>query len=212
MLLSKFITLLFVTASLQAATVFSVTIDTSSLPAATPGYLDFLFNGGGTPFDPATAAIGGFSTNGTLNAASVSRTNSTGTLPGAVSLSNSNAEYLEGIAFGATIGFNLQFTGPAITSPSGTGSGSTFTLSLLNSTQDGAYLTSNVNDGFLLEFNIDTHGNITPVTYTTATGAPSVVSIAAASTVPEPANCFLAVLGLLGIAKSKKRCFSPKRV
>src|SRR5882757_1293669 len=155
MLLSKFIALLFLAASLQAASVFSVSINTSSIPAATPGYLDFLFNGG----DPATASITGFTTNGTLNAASVSRTAASGTLPGAVSLSNSNAEYLEGITFGTSINFNLQF--------SGTGAGSVFTLSLLNSTQDGAFLTSNVNDGFLLEFNINSQGVITPVTFPT---------------------------------------------
>jgi len=193
MLLSKLITLLFLAASLQAASVFSVSINTSSLPAATPGYLDFLFNGG----DPASASITGFTTNGTLNAASVSRTASSGTLPGAVSLSNSNAEYLEGITFGTSINFNLQF--------SGTGGGSVFTLSLLNATQDGAFLTSNVNDGFLLEFNIDTNGIITPITFPTASGAPSVVSIASAAAVPEPASCLAAVLGLLGIAVAKKR-------
>src|SRR6266851_10432954 len=115
MLLSKFITLLLLAASMQAASVFSVSINTSSLPAATPGYLDFLFDGGGTPFDPATAAISAFATNGTLNAASVSRTNSTGTLPAAVSLSNSDAEYFEGITFGTNINFTLTFSGTAIT-------------------------------------------------------------------------------------------------
>ena len=191
--MSKLITLLFLAASLQAASVFSVSINTSSLPAATPGYLDFLFNGG----DPASASITGFTTNGTLNAASVSRTASSGTLPGAVSLSNSNAEYLEGITFGTSINFNLQF--------SGTGGGSVFTLSLLNATQDGAFLTSNVNDGFLLEFNIDTNGIITPITFPTASGAPSVVSVVSAAAVPEPASCLAAVLGLLGIAVAKKR-------
>ena len=191
--MSKLIAFLFLAASSQAASVFSVSINTSSLPAATPGYLDFLFNGG----DPATASITGFTTNGTLNPASVSRTAASGTLPAAVSLSNSNAEYLEGITFGTNISFALQF--------SGTVAGSVFTLSLLNATQDGAFLTSNVNDGFLLEFNIDTHGVITPTTFPTASGAPSVVSIASTAAVPEPASCLAAVLGLLGIAVAKKR-------
>ena len=191
--MSKLITLLFLAASLQAASVFSVAINTSSLPAATPGYLDFLFNGGG----PASASITRFATNGILNPASISTTAATGTLPGAVSLSNSNAEYLEGIAFGTSISFNLQF--------SGTGSGSVFTLSLLNATQDGAFLTNNVNDGFLLEFGIDTNGIITPITFPTTSGAPSVVSVVSAAAVPEPASCLAAVLGLLGIAVAKKR-------
>jgi hypothetical protein len=191
--LSKLIVLLLLAASSQAASVFSVSINTSSLPTATAGYLDFLFNG----VDPATASIAGFTTNGTLMPASISSTAASGTLPGTVSLSNSNAEYLEGITFGTNISFNLQF--------SGTGAGSVFTLSLLNSTQDGAFLTSDVNDGFLLEFNIDSQGAITPITFLTASGAPSVVSIAAATAVPEPASCLAAILGLLGIAMAKKR-------
>lgn len=185
--MSKLIAFLFLAASLQAASVFSVSINTSSLPAATAGYLDFLFNGS----DPATASIAGFTTNGTLNPASVSSTAASGTLPGAVSLSNSNAEYLEGITFGTNISFDLQF--------SGAGAGSVFTLSLLNATQDGAFLTSNVNDGFLLEFDIDTHGVITPITFPTASGAPSVVSIGSVSAVPEPASALVVVFGLLGI-------------
>jgi hypothetical protein len=191
--LSKLIALLVLAASSQAASVFSVSIGTSALPAATPGYLDFLFNG----VDPATASITAFTTNGTLNPASISRSAATGTLPAAVSLSNSNAEYLEGITFGTNISFDLQF--------SGIGSGSIFTLSLLNATQDGAFLTSNVNDGFLLEFDIDTHGVITPITFPTASGAPSVVSIGSVAAVPEPASWLAAVFGLLGIVAAKKR-------
>jgi hypothetical protein len=191
--LSKLITLLLLAASSQAASVLSVSIETSALPAATSGYLDFLFNGA----NPDSASITGFTTNGTLNPASVSSTAASGTLPGAVSLSNSNAEYLEGITFGTNIGFDLQF--------SGTGSGSIFTLSLLNATQDGAFLTSNVNDGFLLEFDIDAHGVITPITFPTASGAPSVVSIGSVAAVPEPASWVAAVFGFLGIVAAKKR-------
>jgi hypothetical protein len=191
--LSKLIALLLLAVSSQAASVFSVSINTSSLPAATTGYVDFLFNGVG----PATGSITGFTTNGTLNPASISRTAATGTLPAAVSLSNSNAEYLEGITFGGNISFDLQFSGAA--------SGSIFTLSLLNATQDGAFLTSNVNDGFLLEFDIDPQGVITPITFPTASGAPSVVSIGSVSAVPEPASALVAVFGLLGMVAAKKR-------
>jgi hypothetical protein len=191
--LSKLVALLLLAVSSQAASIFSVSINTSSLPAATAGYLDFLFNGA----DPATASITGFATNGTLNPASISRTASSGTLPAAVSLTNSNAEYLEGITFSTNISFNLQF--------SGTGAGSVFTLSLLNATQDGALLTSDVNDGFLLKFDIDPQGIITPVTFPTASGAPSVVSIGSVAAVPEPASALAAILGLLGTVAMKKR-------
>ena len=173
---------------LEASELDLITINTASLPAATKGYVDFLFNGGGTKFDPATASITNFS-GGTLNPASISRTAATGTLPAPVLLTNSNGEYLEGITFGAGISFYLQLSGTAVDSPSGTaGSGSTFTLSLLNATQDGAYLTSDQTDGFILEFNIDTRGNITHTTFPTESGAPSVVSVQA---VPEPGTWLL---------------------
>jgi hypothetical protein len=168
-----------------------VTVNTSSLPAATTGYLDFLFNGGGTSFQSATASLTGFATNGTLAASSLSTSGTVmGSLPGTVSMANNNAEYLERITFGSSLTFGLQFSGPAVDAPNGAGSGSTFTLSLLNATQDGAYLTSNLNDGFLLLFNIDGAGRVTYTTYPTSTGAPSVVSITA---VPEPSSALLMI-------------------
>jgi hypothetical protein len=107
---------------------------------------------------------------------------------------NNNSEYFEGITFGSTISFNLQFSGPAIDSPSGKGSGSTFTLSLLNSNQDGSYLTSDVNEGYILRFDIDTNGRVTPTTYTTDTGAPSVVRL---QVLPEPGSFALSGSAIL---------------
>jgi hypothetical protein len=191
--LPKLIVLLLLAVSLGAASVFSVSIDTHSLPTATSGYLDLLFSG----VTPASVSVTGFTTDGTLDPASVSSNGANGTLPGAVSLANINAEYLEGITFGSHINFNLQFAG--------TGAESVFTLSLLNATQDDALLTSNVNDGFLLEFNIDAHGVITPITFSTASGGPSVVSIVSPTAVPEPAQWLPAIFGLLGIVTLKKR-------
>ena len=125
-----------------------------------------------------------------------------GTLPSTVSIHNDNAEYLEGITFGTGISFLFQFSGPLVDSPSGTGSGSTFTFSLLNPTQDGAFLTSDQNDGFLFTFDIDNRGGIHPATFTTDTGAPSVVTI---SQVPEPGTWMLGGLGVTFLGLLRRR-------
>lgn len=180
--------------ALNASPVSLITINTSGIPAGTQGNLDFLFNTGGTPAGAAFASITNFTTTGTLTTSSFSATNATGTLPGPVSLINNNAEYLQAIRYGSTISFNLQFSGPAVDSPTGSGFGSTFTLSLLNSTLDGSFLTSNINDGYILEFNISANGQTTPTTFTTSTGASSVVSI---QTLPEPGAWALSGGGLM---------------
>ena len=191
-----------------ASQLVSVSIDTSSLPPLTSGYLDFLFNGSGPSSQLAQAQLSGFSTNGLLNSASVSTSGTvTGTLPNATTISNNNSEYLEAITFGTAISFGLQFSGPAIDMPSGGGSGSTFTLSLLNATLDGSYLTSDVNDGFLLSFNIDGKGQIESTTYQNSTGGPSAVTIGAA---PEPASALLllaavAIFGCIASLGQRRR-------
>jgi hypothetical protein len=174
---------------------FLISIDTSSLPASTSGYLDFLFNNGGGPFDPITASFLNFTAPGaTLNAGTLSTQGTvTGLLPSPVTIANDNAEYLEALTFGTSLNYLLQFAD----TPSGTGSGSTFTLSLLNSTLDGSFLTSDTNDGYILEFNIDNLGNAVPTKFTTPTGGPSVVTVTA---VPEPGTWAMCAAGVLGLA------------
>jgi hypothetical protein len=188
---------------LHAGAVEAITINTSSLPAATHGFLDLLFNAGGAPFQAATVSVMGFTTNGTLNAASISTSGTvSGTLPSTVAINNDNAEYFEGITFGTGINFLLKFSGPLVDSPSGTGSGSTFTFSLLNATQDGALLTANQNDGYLFTFDINNHGVIQSTTFPTETGAPSVVTISA---VPEPGLLLPGALGVAFLAWLRRR-------
>lgn len=177
-----------------------VSINTSSLPANTSGYLDFLFNNGGGSFDTITASLASFSAPGsTLNAGSVSTSGIvTGVLPSTVTIQNDNAEYLEALTFGSSLNFLLNFA----ETPSGTGSGSTFTISLLNSTLDGSFLTSDLNDGYIAEFDINNQGVVTPTTFTTDTGAPSVVSITAT---PEPGTMLLIGAGALGLALFRRK-------
>ena len=178
---------------------FLVTINTSSLPANTAGNLDFLFNNGGGSFDAITASILNFTSPGaTLNPGSVSTQGTvSGVLPSTVTIHNDNAEYLEAQTFGSSLNFILQLA----ETPSGTGSGSTFTLSLLNSTLDGAFLTSDVNDGFILQVDIDNKGAVVPTTFLTQTGAPSVVTFTA---IPEPGTCALFAAGAAILALRRR--------
>jgi hypothetical protein len=178
--------------ALNATQLNLVTIDTSSLPASTTGYIDWSFNGGGSPTDNAAATLTKFA--GPSVGATANSQSTTGSLPGPLSISNSNGDYEVAVTFAQTISFYLAFSGAAVDNPSGSGSGSTFSMTLLNATQDGAYLTSDVNDGYILQFNINNTGQVTPVTYTNTNGGPSVVSIQA---VPEPAAFYLSGAGFL---------------
>lgn len=180
-----------------------VSINTSSLPANTSGYLDLVFNGGGSPFQPASVSILNFMTNGVLDPLNVTKTAGvSGQLAGPVSATNQNSEYLQGLTFGSTISFDLQFSGPALDSPTGTGSGSTLAFSLLNSNLDGAYLTSNQNDGYIFTINIGNNGQLTSTTYSTESGGMSVTSIQA---VPEPAEWLSVIVGLSALLAARFR-------
>jgi hypothetical protein len=165
--------------------VFQVSVNASSLPPATSGFIDFTMNGG----FPATATISNFSNpGGSLNAGSIFLQNASGALPGTVTLSSNNSNYDQGITYGTPISFLLTFSG----TPSGT-TGVIFNFSLFDTNFDGL-LTQNVNDGEIVQFQLDTHGNITPIALPSPTGGPSFATIAA---VPEPATWLFGATGLL---------------
>jgi PEP-CTERM motif len=196
--------LAFAGSAFGASQIELITINTSSLPPGTTGNLDFAFNGG-ILSQAATASITNFSTNGVLNPAPASTSGTVGgSLPSALSLANNNSDYFRGFTYGTTISFNLQFSGSAVDSPKGSGSGSIFSVSLFNATGDGVFLTSNQNDGWILNFDIDVNGHITSTTYPTETGAPSVVAIQAAS-VPEPSAWLLLGIGLAALGILMRR-------
>ena len=169
------------------ADVFNVAIDTSSLTPGTAGFIDLAFNGG----FPATAAITGYSqTGGSLNPATISTQDATGTLPGAVTLGEDNADYDEGITFGSSILFQLDLSG----TPSGA-IGDVFTLSFYNSDFSGSLLTGNINDGWLAQFQIDTTGDITATAYANPSGGASDATITIPT--PEPATGIVLAIALL---------------
>jgi hypothetical protein len=184
----KLISLILVISAPLFAEVYNVAVDTSSLAPGTAGFIDLAFNGG----YPATAAITGYSqTGGSLSPGTIfTQGTVTGSLPGAVTLGDDNADYDEGITFGSSILFQLNLSG----TPSGT-TGDVFTLSFFNSDFSGSLLTGNINDGWLAQFQMDTNGNITPTAYANPSGGPSDATITTPT--PEPGTGMALALALL---------------
>ena len=183
---------------LTAAPCFSnqyvLTIDASSLLSPpTTGFIDFAFNGG----YPATAVVSNFlNPGGSLNAASIfTQGTVSGTLPGSITMGDDNADYDEGIGFGSSISFDLSLSG----TPQGS-IGDVFTLSFFNSEFTGGLLTGNVNDDWLAQFQLDTHGNITPFAFANPSGGPSFATITQVAETPEPGTWLLLVAAIAGIS------------
>jgi hypothetical protein len=166
---------------------YQVTVDASSLPPATSGFIDFAFNGGYA----ATATIANFSNaGGSLSPATLyTQGTVSGTLPGTVSMGDNNADYDEGIIYGSPISFLLTVSG----NPTGN-TGNIFTLSLFDTNFDGL-LTGNVNDGWLVQFNMNAQGVITSTAYANPTGGASFATVTPVASVPEPATLSFAILG-----------------
>jgi hypothetical protein len=165
--------------------VFQISVDASSLPPATSGFIDFTLNGGFA----ATATISNFSNpGGSLDASSIFLQDASGALPGAVTLGSNNSDYDEGITYGTPISFLLTLSD----TPSGT-TGDIFNFSLFDTNFDGL-LTQDVNDGEIVQFQIDTRGNITSDALPNPSGGPSLATIEA---VPEPATWLFGATSIL---------------
>jgi len=174
---------------------YDVTIDTTKFGAAgQDGYLYFQFNPGGDSYQAATASVTAFSTDGVLGAQdTVNIMNGsavTGTLPGTVTLANTNAinDYNHAIHFGNTMTFTVVFDGTAVTAPNGSLNGSLFTLDLF---KDASGLSPYLNDvGYstAIALNLNTDGTVSDVTPT-----------------PIPAAAWLLGSGLMGLAGIRRR-------
>lgn len=177
---------------------YGVTIDTSSL-AGTSGYLYLqLVNGANIDTFSATAQLLDFSTDGTMGATTDGAyTNSnkyaTGTLPGELTIANTNAvlnDYNQAITFGNSISFTLVLDTLGAPDPM---SSATFSFWL---SQDAAgaipLLTA---DGLL--FTVDVNGN-------GVAGMPNVLA-SQVNVVPVPAAALLFAPGLLGLVAFKRK-------
>ena len=105
---------------LSADILYDVAVNTSA-NLGRLGYLDFQL-GSGPDSSPALVAVRNFSTNGVLNDANRQISgNVTGTLPGTVTFVNRQQfnDYFAGFAYGDSITFTLQFSGPAVNEATG---------------------------------------------------------------------------------------------
>jgi hypothetical protein len=139
------------------------------------------------------------STGAVLAATSTTRGGGSGVLPGDLTLNNTVGgapsalnEVIQGLTYGTGMDFLVTLTGQAVDNPSGSGSGSTFSLSLLNpqfvplltTDPSGAVFTIDLNPNgtaTFTNFPKDNHGG-TPV----------------ATLCPEPSPVVLLMIGLLG--------------
>jgi hypothetical protein len=187
--------------------------------SGTSGFLDFNFAPGYDSQD-ASVTIGSFVPGGSLSASPPPQVSggASGALPGTVTIANSPLQYddyFQGFDFGATIQFLLSFGGPAVTSPDGTSSGSTFGFAMFDSTGANPLLTTDPSGNtFTVDVNPD--GSTTLTTFPADEfGAPPVATLESAT--PEPAPCALLALGLAvlfargAVSKKKTRLYSVFR-
>jgi hypothetical protein len=174
--------------SAHADEIFTVTVNTQSL-AGTTGYVDFQFNPGELATQSATVDIKNFA-GATYLASSQTDVGgaSGGPLPATVVLTNSTVynDDNEGVRFGNTMTFTLDFTGGAVNAPNNSPSGSSFAFSLFDSTDTNPLLTNDPN-GFAAVVNISGSGIVT-------TSTPSSAVIVS----PEPAS-WLTMCSSLGL-------------
>jgi hypothetical protein len=171
---------------------WEITVNTSALEG-TPGYLDFQFNPGDTLFDPASATLSGFVSDGTLTGAlSDVGSDVTGTLPGTVVLNNDLLnDHTEGFTIGSFFDVFVTVDIPNV-SGSATG-GNRFSLDV----QDSGY--NSLLGGFpAVEIDLDA-----------TTGQPTITNNSGGAAVvnqtPEPASLLMIVSGLAGVLAIRKQ-------
>jgi hypothetical protein len=184
----------------SADVVYHVSVNTGSI-SGIAGSLDFQFNPGPQTTQPASLDLQNFASDGTL-AGSPALTGdvSGGPLPATVTFDNGGAlnDYFDGFTFGNTLAFDLRFYGPAISSPGGEKSGSTFAFSMFSdSAGTSPALTGDTADGFAFTVDINTDGTTTVTNFSPET------TITAA--VPEPSSFMLLGSSVAALAAIGRR-------
>lgn len=187
-------------AATAAPVVYNVSVDLSSLPAITNGYLDLQFNGGMAGAPAGTASVTLF----TLNAMTIDEimavvtNNVTGNLvPGALNFTNVGTfnSYFVPISItgaGAFFSFQVALDGVMLVPPGGNTIGSTFSVQLYAADQMSALLGV---DPVFGTIDIDQAGAITT----------AFLSGTTITAVPEPATLILVGAGLLCLGVVRRR-------
>jgi len=194
----------------HAGLVFSVSVDTSPLSTQS-GFLDFQFNPGDSSAEAATASVTLFQTvGGSLSQPASLTGDALGSLPGALTLNNGTAfnDAFQGFTFGASFGFTLTLSGPAIDSPGGT-TGSAFALSLYAADGITPLLTTDPN-GSVVTIDLNANGTATVYTFAQSpTDNTPAATVTLAGAVPEPSTVVLALIvvacaGLFNFCRSRR--------
>lgn len=182
-------------AATSAASVYHISVDTSSLFGST-GFIDLQFNPGTVAAPAALATLTGFSGDATLNSGVVVDGSASGALPGALNFVNDmpfNA-VLQPVTFGNAFDFRINFSGAYETVLSGPGT--RFSLALLDTANNS--LASVDPAGTILQFELMPGGNISPANFAADTfGTASVVTLTAVP-VPAALPLLMSALALLG--------------
>ena len=192
------VALLFLGVSQARAATFEVTLDTSSLSGTAARLAFDLIDGDGVVNN--TAAISGFSTDGTLGASTTSG-GVTGSLPGGFTLDDTAFfnELLQDLTLGTTVAFILD-----VTTAFAGGAPDSFSLFLLDPGSALSLVTTGLLGDALMIVDIDgTGGGALAVAAATTPSIPVVVTPIA--TVPAPWSLMLVALGFAWAGGSRIR-------